>query len=156
MNLIDPSGNLFLLYHGLITYNAARSSGMGVGASIGLAWNTMAVDFGTQGLEPEQTNLHGMAGRGQMANEAIEATKRSIDDPCTSLATRIHAAQDLATPGHAGQPWTGFHFDLETARHIMGDLFPSPSTYEQAYSNTIYVLTGQGTLDVPGVSNGGW
>jgi hypothetical protein len=68
---------------------------------------------------------------------------------------RIHAAQDLATPAHAGVPWSGFHFDLDTAKHIFGDLFPSDPTIYQAYANTIYALGGGGKLSVPGGGSGG-
>jgi RHS repeat-associated protein len=142
VNLIDPSGELFLGWHFVITISVGVAYGNGLIDSLRLGWETVTADFGTQGLEPEQTNLHAMAGRGQSPEEAIEATKRLIDDPCSSadLASRIHAAQDLATPGHAGVPWSGFHFDLQTAKHILGDLFPSRSTLKNAALNTAYVF----------------
>jgi RHS repeat-associated protein len=155
VNSVDSDGRLFLTWHFGITYAAARSSGMGIGESIALAFNAAAVDIGTQGIEPEQTNLHAMAGRGQSPEEAINATKKLINDPCSSTAKRIHAAQDLATPAHAGSPWPGFHFDLDTAKHVFGDFVPSDQTIQQAYANTIYALGGGGELGVPGGSNRG-
>jgi RHS repeat-associated protein len=150
VNLIDPAGYLALFWHGWITYEAARDSGIGRENSLGLAWGAMMADFGTQ--DPEQSNLHAMARPEQTPSEAIEATKELIDSPCssTNLITKIHAAEDLATPKHAGKTWRGFHFNMETARHLMGDFTPTEDTKNEAYWNARHVLgSSPGSLYSP-------
>jgi hypothetical protein len=147
INLIDPNGKLFIGWHFLITFRAGIDSGMGIGESLDLAWGTVTADFGTQGYNSEDANLHGMAGitpdyRYQSTSQAFGFTINSITSPCSSLdrARKIHAAQDLVTPSHGGIPWTGFRFDADTVSHIIGDIFPSPSTYWNAYAATMAVI----------------
>jgi RHS repeat-associated protein len=154
LNWIDPYGKLFLTWHFAITYTAARSSGMGFTESVSLGLKAAAADIGTQSTDPKETNLHAMAGKGQSSDEAIEETRKLINDPCVTKGKRSHAAQDLATPAHAGAPWSGFHLDKDTFNHIVGDLFPSDETISRALSNTTYVLKGSGGLRGP--PGGGW
>jgi hypothetical protein len=151
VNLVDPSGLLVFPWHFGLTFAVAFSSGRGFVESTRLGWQTVAADIGTQGTAPQQTNLHAMAGRGQSPGEAIEATIWQVGGSCSqdSLATRIHAAQDLATPEHAGKPWGGFHFDWATAKHFWGDIFPSITTIFRADDNTRHVLEGIGAISVP-------
>lgn len=77
------------------------------------------------------------SGRPQNVEEALAATNDFINRSIVSgdFAGAIHAAQDLATPGHAGQLWEGF-----SASHVLGDMFPSLSTINQAYQSTKNVL----------------
>jgi len=140
VNFVDQDGYLAFFWHGIITYNAARDSGFGVKQSLGLSWGAMMADWGTQGLE--QANLHAMRQPGQTPNEAIKATKSIIDSPCSStgISTKIHVAEDLATPEHAGKTWPGFHLDIKTARHLMGDITPTEDTKNEAYWNARHVL----------------
>lgn len=53
-----------------------------------------------------------------------------------NLAGAVHAAQDLAIPGHTGQEWRGYS-DI----HILGDIFLSWNTINQANQNTRNCLT---------------
>ena len=140
VNLVDPIGWLAFFWHGIITYNAARDSGIGVVKSFGLSWGAMMADKGAQ--DPGQSNLHAMARRGQTSSEAIKSTKVLIDSPCSSadFITSIHAAEDLATPEHAGKTWRGFYFNMETAKHLMGDITPTDDTKNEAYWNARHVL----------------
>ncbi len=117
--------------------------------SLKLAWNAMAVDFsqGSHGRSAEVTMQHAMAGEfpdgsRQTYAQAITATNAFIRDSISNgnLAGAIHAAQDLAAPRHAGQPWRGFRLNWETAQHILGDTFPTWSTINQAYQNTKGIL----------------
>ncbi len=142
VNRIDPMGLLSPDWHFEITYNVARDSGMSIMDSLKLAWGSVAADMGSQGLGPEDTNRHAMAGTDQSSQDAIEATKDIINSPCEDMSTRVHAAQDLATPGHAGVPWNGFKFNINTLKHLWGDVFPSKDTVNKAYSNTRSVLGG--------------
>jgi RHS repeat-associated protein len=146
VNFIDPSGLLAANWHFNITYNAARDSGMGVVSSMKLAWEATATDFsdGSQGTNWEATRQHAMAGEiapgvWQTSAEAIAVTNAFIADN-GNLAASIHAAQDLATPGHAGQKWDGFGFNWDTVKHLWGDMFPSLETIRQARSNTLNAL----------------
>lgn len=142
INLVDPSGLLAPPWHFGITSIAAMNSGKSLGESLILAWNATAVDFGSQGTSPADTVQHAMATAGQSTAEAIAATNAYIQASINSgnLPGAIHAAQDLATPGHAGQEWPGFKWDWNTAMHISGDAFPSLNTINQAYQNTKGVL----------------
>jgi hypothetical protein len=82
-----------------------------------------------------------MAIRGQIRIEAIAATNEYIQkSKCGDIAGGVHATQDLATPGHDGKEWFGYKFDRETFIHILGDVFPSFSTINRAYQNTIRYL----------------
>ncbi|MBI4619434.1 MAG: RHS repeat-associated core domain-containing protein [Desulfobacterales bacterium] len=143
VTLIDPSGQLAFFWHEAITYVAARNSGRGVWDSLKLAFNNAAVDFsGTQGQNAAAVVQHAMATPVQSPQQAITATNAYIQASISSgnLAGATHAAQDLATPGHAGQPWSGFGLNWETAKHLLGDTFPSLSTINQAYQNTKGIL----------------
>jgi RHS repeat-associated protein len=149
MNLTDSSGLLTADWHFGITLVAALNSGMGFRDSLNLAWKAVAVDFesGSQGFGVEATVQHAMAGElpdgaRQSSNEAIFATKNLIqsDKNCGNIGEAAHAAQDLATPGHAGQPWMGFGWNWNSFSHVLGDLAPSPSTISQAYRNTLEAL----------------
>jgi len=117
INLVDPSGLLAAPWHFGITFVAAPNSGKSLGESLTLAWSATAVDFasGSQGTSWEVTRQHAMAGeltpgRYQMPEQANAATNAYIQESVCSrnFPEAIHAAQDLATPGHAGNPWEGF------------------------------------------------
>jgi uncharacterized protein RhaS with RHS repeats len=149
VNFVDRSGLLAAPWHFGLSLVSGLKSGMGTGGSLSFAWNSMAVDFapGSQGFDAAATAQHAMAGvlpsgRPQTSQEAINAANEFIQSNknCGDFAKAAHAAQDLATPGHTGQPWTGFGWNWETVSHILGDLFPSPSTIGQAYRNTLGVL----------------
>jgi uncharacterized protein RhaS with RHS repeats len=142
INHIDSSGLLAPPWHVGITFLAAMSYSNGIGESLRLAWNVAAVDFGSQGTSSADTVQHAMAAAGQSTAEAIAATNSYIQTSINTgnLPGAIHAAQDLVTPGHAGQEWSGFKWNWNTAKHIFGDIFPSLSTINQAYQNTKSVL----------------
>jgi RHS repeat-associated protein len=138
----DPNGFLAFRWHFLITFSASMATERGFSESLVLAWQTMAVDFGSQGTSPEETVKHAMGTEKQSAEQAISDTKlfiqKSID--LGNMPEAIHAAQDLATPGHAGQPWTGFHLDISSAKHLLGDIRPSDNIVSQAYKDTLKIL----------------
>ncbi len=145
----DPSGLLAFPWHFGITFVGALNSGYGIAESFRLGWNVAAVDFtsGSQGTSAEVTAQYAMAGilpdgSRQTSAEAIAATNAYIQASITSgnLAGALHAAQDLATPGHDGQPWRGFGLNWATVKHLFGDTFPSFSTIKQAYQNTRNIL----------------
>jgi RHS repeat-associated protein len=149
VNGVDPSGLLAAPWHFGLSLAAGLSSGMGIGNSLSFAWNSTAVDFvaGSQGFDATATAQHAMAGvlpdgTRQSPREAISAASNftQSNKACGNLAKGAHAAQDLATPGHVGKPWTGFGWNWDTASHVLGDVFPSPSTIRQAYRNTLGVL----------------
>ena len=143
VNWVDPWGLLAPPYHFGITLIAALNSGYGVKESLSLALDATAVDLGSQGTSPSDTVQHAMAAAvGQTSAEAIAATNAYIQANINSgnLAGAIHAAQDLATPGHAGKKWPGFGLNQEIAKHILGDIFPSLGTINQAYQNTKGIL----------------
>jgi hypothetical protein len=136
-------GLLGFPWHYGITYIAARKSGYGIMESSKLGWGSVTADFGTQGKGWEITRQHAMAGKlsegvWQTSEEAIIATKEFIQDNISKkeLSKAVHAAQDLATPGHAGKIWDGFGLNMDTIKHLSGDTFPSLKTIRQAYSNT--------------------
>jgi hypothetical protein len=138
----DPDGFLAFRWHFLITFSASMATERGFSESLVLAWQTMAVDFGSQGTSPEETVKHAMGTEKQSAEQSIADTKlfiqKSID--LGNMPEAIHSAQDLATPGHAGQPWTGFHLDISTAKHLLGDIHPSDNVVIQAYKDTLKIL----------------
>ena len=107
-----------------------------------LAWQTAAVDFDSQTTSPEDTVKHAMGYELQSREQAISDTKDFISKSIEkgNLAEAIHAAQDLATPEHAGKQWKGFGLNLETAKHIYGDIYPSQSTINEALKNTEKIL----------------
>jgi hypothetical protein len=88
------------------------------------------------------TVQHAMAAAGQSAAEAIVATNAYIQTSINigNFPGAIHAGQDLATPGHAGQEWVGFKWNWNTATHILGDVFPSLNTINQAYQSAKGIL----------------
>jgi hypothetical protein len=142
----DPSGQLALFWHFLITYNANRACGGGVLGSLKLAYQTMAVDFGSQGTSPSDTNIHAMLGTTdangqpslQSPSDAMQAINSILND--APLYVALHTAQDAATPAHFLQPWNGFQWDWTTAAHLWGDVFPSSATVDKAQKNSMAVL----------------
>jgi hypothetical protein len=142
LNFTDPSGLLAFRWHFLITFSAAVATERSFSESLVLAWQVMAVDFGSQGFNQEDTVKHAMANEGQSREQAISATKEFISTSSAkdNLAEAIHATQDLATPDHAGKPWTGFGINFETFKHIVWDAFPSRSTIIEACRNTETLL----------------
>lgn len=144
MVMVDSGGNLAAPWHFLITYVASRDAGNGIMASLNDGWDAMAVDFksGSQSSFWLAANKHAMSGIGvdgnpQSSAEAIQATRSFIQTATFyNHADAVHATQDLATPLHAGNEWKGFGFNLETLLHLLGDLFPSTSTINEAYRNT--------------------
>jgi RHS repeat-associated protein len=141
VNLIDPSGLLAPHWHFGITYVAARDSSYGAWGSLKLAWDATAVDFSAQGVSAAETVQHAMAFPGQSQSEAIAATGAFIESSIKSghISNALHAAQDLATPGHQGKEWSGF-LRWKTLRHILGDVFPSWTTINEAYQNSTAIL----------------
>jgi len=147
VNLIDPNGELAFFWHFGITYVAARNSGSGIWNSLKLAWNAMAVDFNGSagGTSVGDTSQHGMGATfpvRQTRAEAIASTNEYIRTSIGNgnLSGALHAAQDLATPGHAGQPFSGLGWNWESVKHIAGDVFPSFGTVGQAYQASMQIL----------------
>jgi uncharacterized protein RhaS with RHS repeats len=145
VNWGDPSGLLAAPWHFVITFSAALISGKDVIDSAKLAWGATATDFteGSQGRNWEATRQHAMAGilpddTTQTCAEAIAATDAYIQNSMKNgnLAGAIHAAQDLATPAHAGQPWEGFGLNWNTKIHLWEDMLPTLGTINNAYYNT--------------------
>jgi RHS repeat-associated protein len=138
----DPSGQLALFWHFGITYEANRSCGGGILDSLKLAYQTMAVDFGSQGTSPADTNIHAMLGttdaNGQPSLQSPADATQAINSILNNgpLYVALHTAQDAATPAHFLQPWNGFQWNWTTAAHLWGDVFPSFSTVDKAYRNS--------------------
>ncbi|MFC1867172.1 Ig-like domain-containing protein [Thermodesulfobacteriota bacterium] len=150
VNDVDPNGLLSADYHAGITLMASLRSKKGLMDNLKLAWQTAVVDFSESSQEKDikATRQHAMSGllpdgTYQMSAEAIEATEEFIKESIKSgnIANAIHAVQDLFTPRHAGQEWRGLDFDLESALHILGDIFPSWDTIKKAYQNTKQILS---------------
>jgi hypothetical protein len=142
----DPSGQLALFWHFGITYEADRSCGGGILDSLKLAYQTMAVDFGSQGTSPADTNIHAMLGTtdasGQPSLQSPSDATQAINSILNNapLYVALHTAQDAATPAHFLQPWNGFQWNWTTAAHLWGDVFPSSSTVDKAYQNSKAVI----------------
>jgi hypothetical protein len=138
----DPDGFLAFRWHFLITFSASMATERGFSESLVLAWQTMAVDFGSQSTSPEDTVRHAMGHELQSRDQAILKTKDFISDSMErgNVADAIHATQDLATPEHAGKQWKGFGLNFETVKHIYGDILPSQSTINEAFKATEKVL----------------
>lgn len=103
---------------------------------------TRDIDFfnpGTRGQNIEGTRQHAMAGKFlcteiyQSFAQAFASTNVYIQESISkgNLAGAVHAAQDLAIPGHAGQEWRGY-----TDIHILRDMFLYWNTINQANQNT--------------------
>ncbi|MBN1103926.1 MAG: RHS domain-containing protein [Deltaproteobacteria bacterium] len=153
----DIDGQLAFDYHFLLTLAAALNNGMGLKESMALAWKAMAVDFqeGADSTDCDTTKKHAMAGEifpgiYQSSEEALSATKTYIAQCIASndLAQAIHAAQDLATPAHAGKEWHGFGLNLESFLHLIGDSFPLPGTLKKAYINTTETIRQTSQADL--------
>ncbi len=149
VNLVDLDGLLAAPWHFGLSLLAGFNSGMSISDNLSFAWNSMVVDFATasQNFDAAATAQHAMAGvlpdgRRQTPQEAINAANDFIEKNknCGNLAKAAHAAQDLATPGHAGQPWMGFSWNWGTFSHMLGDIFPGPRTIMKAYNNTLGVF----------------
>jgi RHS repeat-associated protein len=146
---VDRDGRLAAPFHFIVTLVAGIRSGLGFFRSVGLAWHTAAVDFrpGSQGKDAASANVHAMSGklpdgRYQTAEEARAGTAKSMEESRARGDTEssLHTTQDDAVPLHTGHEWHGFGFNLETLKHILGDLFPSPQTVKNAYDNTVKAL----------------
>jgi RHS repeat-associated protein len=146
IKIIDPRGLLFAPWHFGTSLVAGLVSGKDIIASLSFAWDSMAVDWapGTQGLGAEATVQHAMAG--MLPNGDYETLKEAIDAAdyyinrnaeLGNCAEAAHAAQDLATPSHAGKRWEGFGWNWNTISHILSDLFPSTPTAILALLNTL-------------------
>lgn len=118
-----------------------------------LAWGSMAPDFrsGANSTDPARTREHGMGGLingiPQTPTAARQGTQEYISG--ASLPDALHAAEDLATPAHGGNTWTGKY----TLDHVIGDVFPSATTRENAYNSAIQVING--TYGSGGSTGGG-
>jgi RHS repeat-associated protein len=143
----DPDGHLFAPWHFAITLVAAAKTHHGFFGSLKLAWGSMWVDFrkGSNLQDAGHTNWHSMEGidvngNTQTKDEADAGTAQvvseALDGRDTALA--VHAVEDQAEPLHEGHQWTGMNRSY--FRHLLGDLFPSPRTVENAYENAVKVL----------------
>jgi hypothetical protein len=116
----DPSGQLAVFWHFGITYEADRSCGGGILDSLKVAYQTMAVDFGSQGTSPADTNIHAMLGttdaNGQPSLQSPSDATQAINSILNNapLYVALHTAQDAATPAHFLQPWNGFQWNWTT------------------------------------------
>ena len=146
LDMIDPTGNLAFFWHFSITYDAARACGRGVLGSLGLAWQTMAVDFGTQGTTAADSNIHAMVGttggQGQTDRQSVADAWQAILDIESSapLNVALHTAQDSATPDHYLHSWHGAHLDRATLLHLIHDTFPTDATVDMARSVTATIM----------------
>lgn len=149
VNRIDPDGRLAYHWHYLITYLAARESGMSRRESMSLAWRVVKVDHreGSQSKSEWASNLHAMRGtktdgRTQTIKEGRDGTQASIAGSIyfSDLAGAIHTAQDRAAPMHADKAWKGAGLNTTTILHLKGDIAPESITIGMAYVNTLNVI----------------
>jgi RHS repeat-associated protein len=150
VNRLDPDGRLSSPFHILLTYIAARREGFSFRLSAQLAWRNALADIGTQGTPAKQTNQHAMMGlkadmTPQTPAEARQGTAEAIKEnkkknTVDSVARALHIVQDRATPLHQDHPWTGQQSIGTIARHVLGDVFPSPGTIASAYRATVDTL----------------
>ncbi len=143
VTLMDLTGNLSFDLHHDITLVAALACGKSLGDSLKLAYQTMMVDFGTQGTNASDANIHAMLGttdvNGTLVMQTPAEAQQQINQilETASLRVRLHTAQDMATPDHYLQPWNGFKWSSwDTYKHIWHDLFPSFGTIMEAYRNS--------------------
>lgn len=143
INWVDSSGLLACWWHFELTLSSGLRSHYGWSKSLGLAWDAVLADWGSQGYDAASTAQHAMAGmlpngKPEGSSQAIDNAKRFVarNRKTGNLGKAVHAAQDLATPGHAGKPWGGFGWNWETVAHIWGDTFPSLNTLVNALQNS--------------------
>ena len=137
----DSTGMLAFWHHFNITYDVSQECGSGNVASFLLAFRTMWVDFGTQGMDANSANIHAMIGTNPTRQSIVSASSAIANIEATAaLPTALHTLQDAATPDHFMQPWSGFHFDLHTALHLWHDAFPTDATLQAARDNTVRKL----------------
>jgi RHS repeat-associated protein len=143
---VDPEGLFFAPWHFGITFIAALNAGRSVSDSLKLAWDTAAVDIGSQGTSPAETVQHAMGAPFESTPSAIQRTNAYIQSSMNSgnIPGALHAAQDLATPVHAGQEWTGFGVDWKSVNHLVGDIVPPWSAVSQAYQASKGLLNQSG------------
>ncbi len=148
----DPAGLLSPIHHFFITYGVAYLYSFNDLTSSLLAISSVLADIGpgTQDTTASAANKHAMAGimpngRRQAPENAIESTKNFIrlSLHCGQLGAAIHAAQDLATPAHAGKLWEGTDKKKDLFSHWLGDATLIPTTLYNATINTYFVITNQ-------------
>lgn len=148
LNFKDPSGHGESPWHFFATYDAARASGMSIIDEMNLATQAVEVDFlpGSQGNDAEHTNRHAMAGRKpngrqQTCDQARQGTIDFIRDARSvgDTAGALHAIQDSWFTSHGFQPWNGV--DSSYPRHLINDLFPTPSVVGSTLDASTVFLT---------------
>jgi RHS repeat-associated protein len=115
INFRDSSGLAAFYWHWIISFAAGLAEGRGWGQSSQIAWESMWRDWGTQGPNYSDTNIHGMVGwdevlrKYQTPDEAIMNAKKIVQDEakCGRHGNAMHTVQDLEFFWHAGQKWEG-------------------------------------------------
>jgi hypothetical protein len=140
VNMIDPSGNFAFPVHGLITLFAGLKAGYGW-KSLGMAFDSMWADVGTQGESKRDVAYHKMSVPMQPKAEAMANSNNLIKDLVSKgqLGTAAHPAQDGWAHSHENfAEWDGTYGGFVNAvKHILSDLFPSPSRISGAYNETV-------------------
>ena len=119
-----------------------RATGFPLDMAEFLASGVVAVDVGTQGIDPAYAHKHamgGMKGRysgGQEAEGCSEAYDGAIRNLNQDIANRdimgaLHEIEDSSASGHLYQPWTG----VQSAAHKTGDqvIVPAAEAAAQAF-----------------------
>lgn len=140
VNMVDPNGKFAFPVHGLITLFAALKSGYGW-KSFGMAFDAMWADVGTQGATKSEVAYHKMRVPMQSASEAMANSSTLINDLVAKgdLGTAAHPVQDGWAHSHENfAEWDGTYGGFWNAvKHILTDLFPSPSRISGAYNETV-------------------
>jgi hypothetical protein len=99
-------------------------------------------DWGTQGMDASDTNIHGMIGRNsvtgrpQTAAEALVGAETIINQQskCGRPGNALHTVQDLEFKNHRGQQWKGLAADpLAALTHYFYDASPDGEDLANAY-----------------------
>jgi hypothetical protein len=93
----------------------------------------------------------------QTESQTLDAIQSGINEEIQTgdLADAAHTVVDMAAPDHFLQEWQGFAADLNTAEHILSDIFPSLDTISQAYNNSLELMQAAETLQTLEVTPNG-
>lgn len=142
----DSTGAFAFQIHYTITYLAAKQAGFSERESRRYAWQSVKIDWDTQGVEAKYTRVHGMSGQlesgsWQTREEAIASNTTYVAEMVESgmLGFAAHALQDPAVHDYA--EWHRFQYKtvrdlLETGTHLLSDQAHLPAMI-QAYGDTL-------------------
>ncbi|WP_169742238.1 RHS repeat-associated core domain-containing protein, partial [Arenimonas composti] len=140
---VDPDGRFAVPWHGILTYVAARRSGLSLFASIRHAFRAMHADFeaGSQDVTPVAAAIHAMRVAGQDVGNAERLNSRLVHDAISrgDLGLAAHAVQDRHAGGHHGfAEWNGFREMgfIESLKHLLRDIFPKKQELSDALRDT--------------------